>query len=1018
MSNFWRSLEEKNNESSDSYPNHGDFKEREFQKDASVLEEGVGRRSFIKLLGASTALAGLTGCNIRKPYVKIRPYARKVEHVIPGRPLYYATALNRGEDVVGLLAETHEGRPTKLEGNPTYSGSLGGSSSFDQAAVLNLYDPDKLKTFMLNSKNTTDKEFLDTFIFPKKKMFRQSKGEGLFVLLKSRVSPTLERILGKLKRVYPKMKVFRYNSVNNDEQLYALKEVTGKYVVPDYHFDRSNVILSFDADFLSPSFNHLSNVNRFSKRRDPDKKMNRLYMFESRLTPTGMSADHRYPAKRANLILIAQQLFKLVCLKLNIDSTKYVTFKGDDIFDEPFVKQKDLEIIANDLIKNSPNSLIVAGNGVGEKMHQLAFAFNEILGANRNIVDYHYHQHNGQSFLKDSNLDSLKNLASQIKLSNPDTLFILGGDPVYDSPVDIDLKKLFVKVANRVHLTEQYNETSLFCNWVVPKKHFLEEWNDLKSFKNEVCFTQPVINKMVPCFSEIEMLHLLGFNFKSDYSLVRDTWKVGLTSAQFENKWKQFIHNGVVKLRRKKTMAYANNIINIINENQNVNKTEVCFYLDYSVYDGSYVNNGWLQELPDPVTKLTWDNAALVSPRFAHENKLKTGHTIEIQLDHSKIDVPVFVCPGHAYKSIGLILGYGKNINGKIGKNVGYNAGSIRYSKKFHTAIVSKPILRKKMPSYIFATTQDHGSMEGRPQIRYADQEYYQKHPDFAQHMVEVPHHKSLWKEHAFDEGYQWGMAIDLSKCVSCNACVVACQAENNIPIVGKEEVLKGREMHWNRIDRYFEGDEDNPKVLEQGVSCIHCENAPCEQVCPVAATVHDEEGLNVMVYNRCVGTRYCADNCPVKVRRFNFFDYHQRNPHSQKKDRFHFFDYMKEPADSLKNQFNPDVTVRMRGVMEKCTYCIQRISAARIDAKNENRLIKDGEVITACQQACPSDGIVFGNILDPKSKVSKWKKKKRDYTLLEQLLLKPRTSYLAKITNPNSELVAFKSEKESNYAG
>ena len=438
---------------------------------------------------------------------------------------------------------------------------------------------------------------------------------------------------------------------------------------------------------------------------------------------------------------------------------------------------------------------------------------------------------------------------------------------------------------------------------------------------------------------------------------------------------------------------------------------ELSFYPDYKVYDGRFSNNSWLQELPDPIHKLTWDNAAFIAPKTAKRLSLSTGDVVELQVAGASLEVPVFVSPGHALNAISMPIGYGKKVDGKVGVDVGVSTYPIRSSDNYD--FINKLSITKLRKTHEFASTQDHGQMEGRPHFRYANLDEYTHNPNFANEKVAVPYDKSLWDEHIYDSGYQWGMVIDLNKCTSCNTCITSCQAENNIPVVGKEEIKNGRELHWMRVDRYYEGDENNPDLVSQPVTCLHCENAPCEQVCPVAATVHDKEGLNVMVYNRCVGTRYCSDNCPVKVRRFNFFDYHQRNPHAKNKERFHFFDYMKEPPETLKMQFNPDVTVRMRGVMEKCTYCIQRIKSATQTASNENREIVDGEVVSACQQACPADAIVMGNINDPDSEIARLRKRTRNYSILEQLLLRARTTYLAAVYNPNPNLVeAYKKDK------
>ena len=469
-----------------------------------------------------------------------------------------------------------------------------------------------------------------------------------------------------------------------------------------------------------------------------------------------------------------------------------------------------------------------------------------------------------------------------------------------------------------------------------------------------------------------------------------------MKSVEFEKAWTKTLHDGLFSNIRsqKQTPKISASRIELAlskyqaDEELSATNLEIVFRESPAVYDGRFANHGWLQEMPDPVTKLAWDNAALISPGMAEELNLKNEDLIQIDYKGRKIEVPVWIMPGHADYSITLTLGYGRKSAGRIGNYVGFNAFRIRTSA--NPGFGAGAVISKTGKTYLLANTQDHGSMEGRPLVREAVIDEYKKHPEFAKEMVEHPPLKSLWDEHSYDEGYQWGMTIDLNACSGCNACVIACQSENNIPIVGKEQVRNGREMHWIRLDRYFSGDLSDPEMAYQPVACQHCENAPCEQVCPVSATVHDEEGLNVMAYNRCIGTRYCSNNCPYKVRRFNFFNYTNEYP------------------EILKMAQNPDVTVRSRGVMEKCTFCTQRINAAKITTKNKDEMVQDGDVVAACQQSCPADAIVFGNINDPDSEVSKSKKSNRDYTMLGELNVKPRLTYLAKIRNPNPALEGY----------
>ncbi|NQY74232.1 MAG: 4Fe-4S dicluster domain-containing protein, partial [Candidatus Margulisbacteria bacterium] len=544
------------------------------------------------------------------------------------------------------------------------------------------------------------------------------------------------------------------------------------------------------------------------------------------------------------------------------------------------------------------------------------------------------------------------------------------------------------------------------CDWVIPKTHFLESWGDQTALSGVVGLMQPLINPMYDSTSSLEILSKLLGESKKELTIVRDTWRNRKT---FIN-WKEWLHNGIIsgytlKVAPKTTYTRFQNILakQVKAKSRFDTQIELNFVPDNSVYDGRFINNAWLQELPDPITKLTWDNAALISPKTAKEMGVKTKDLVSIHVKEHTQNFPVFVLPGHAEGCISLSMGYGQKTVGRIGEESGFDAFVLQ-------SIDDNPVKSDRTvplgKDYPLATTQDHFSLEDRPIYRQTDLESYKKNPNFATEMVKVPHPRSSWEERPYDTGYQWGLSIDLNKCTGCNACIMGCQSENNIPIVGKKEVLNGREMHWIRLDRYFSGDDFNPLLVHQPMTCLQCENAPCEQVCPVAATTHSKEGLNDMTYNRCIGTRYCANNCPAKVRRFNFFDYHQTNPQSIKKDRKHFFDLIREPDKTLQKQFNPNVTVRMRGIMEKCTYCVQRINEAKSDAKNETRLVRDGEIQTACQQACPADAIVFGNILDKKSKIYKLRSKQRTFSILEDLQLKPRTTYMASIRNPHPSFV------------
>jgi molybdopterin-containing oxidoreductase family iron-sulfur binding subunit len=993
------------------------FHHREFQEGASELEDGVTRRNFLKLMGASIAFATASGCAIRKPVQKIRPYAQMPEHVTVGKSVYYATSFSYGEEVVGLLAESSEGRPTKLEGNPLHPESLGKTNHIQQASVLDLYDPDRLQSVLKSGKPVEASEVSAVFSGISSQL-KKSNGSQVAVLMETSVSQTDHRLLSVLQSKFPGVSIYRYDGVNRDTITQGLYSVTGQYVSPRYNFETADVVVSFDADFLGASVSNVRHVNEYAKRRDPDEsKMNRLYAFEQSFSVTGAKADHRFKLKTSEVEKVvwkvASRIISTVGGAVSADMKNKLAQAAKL---NVSVEDSVVSAIVKDVLSSKGKSILLAGPSQPESVHGLLFIVNQLLNNNGKTIQYPALPFASSDSVRKSSLDSIKELAAKVKKGAVKTVVALGGNPLYAAPSDLNLKEAF-KSVNLVHVSTHMNDTAKLANVVIPRSHYLEAWSDAVALDGTKSIVQPLIKRLYDSYTDAEVIARLLGSSKSDYTLVRDTFR----SNGLESKWKKWLHDGVVSIGKSSSVPSLqdNGFSAALNDSIKKSKSsdsdslEVSFKPSYALYDGRFSNNGWLQELPDPITKLTWDNAAYVSPKTAKSLKLKTNDLVTVTVGKNKVESVVFVLPGHAENSLTLTLGYGHSSFGRIGEGKGFDVTPLRTATSFSYA--QGVSLVKKKGSYELASTQNHGSMEGRPHYREADLQYYKHNKDFAKDNGEYhPPLKSLFHERPYDTGYQWGMAIDLTKCVGCNACLVACQSENNIPIVGKEEVLNGREMHWIRIDRYFEGDEDNPRVVDQPVTCLHCENAPCEQVCPVAATVHSEEGTNDMAYNRCIGTRYCSDNCPVKVRRFNFFDYHQRNPQSVKKDRFHIFDYMKEPAKTVQMQFNSDVTVRMRGVMEKCTYCIQRVNKVRKQTANENRLIQDGEVVVACEQACPADAIAFGNILDENSKVAKLKKKQRDYHILEQLHLKPRTSYLASVRNPNPSLVKLEKGKRA----
>lgn len=984
---YWRSLDQLAET-----PEFRKYLENEFPEGIGE-DNSFSRRNFIALMGASMALGGLLG-GCRRPIEKIIPYVIPPEEIVPGVANRYATTMPFGNSAYGLIVESHEGRPTKIEGNPDHPSTMGMSNVFLQASILGLYDPDRSKTVLHDGKEADWVEFAE-FWNGQYQKFSKNRGEGLAVLSEPFSSSTLARLAGQFKRKFPKAKWVAYEPIGDENIYEGVKIASGKVLRPVYHYNKSRVILSLDSDFLfSEAENITAAMGYADGRRLKTEKddMNRLYMVESGFSVTGGMADHRMRLRGKLVGSFAAALIReLGARGVKIDGI----FPDISFFTAPEFNRKWIKALAKDLIDNKGKSLVVAGNRQPAGVHALVYAINYALGNNGNTVEYH-----SMNDSLTSKRSEFASFANEMQEGRINTLVILGGNPVYNAYSDLGFKSALKKVENRVHLGSHVDETSKELNWHIPQTHYLENWGDAVSAHGIRSVVQPMIAPLYDGHSVYELANLIATaEDKTGYNIIRETWG-GIIKSDFEKNWNRVLHDGLFKDQKslaKKAGLNSGSIKNHLKKNISSyhavlgDDIEIVFAVSPAVYDGRYANNGWLQELPDPITKLAWDNAALISHNTADKLEVNNEDLIEIEYRGKKIEAPVWVVPGHADNAITLTLGYGRKSCGRIGDDVGHNAYLLRNSDApvFDTGVVINKTGRK----YKLASTQDHSSMEGRPIVREATLKEYRDHPEFAPAMVEHPPLKNLWDEHSYEEGYQWGMTIDLNSCIGCNACTIACQSENNIPIVGKDQVSLGREMHWIRLDRYFIGDVDDPEMVHQPVACQHCENAPCEQVCPVAATVHDKEGLNTMVYNRCVGTRYCSNNCPYKVRRFNFFN------------------FTKDTSESMKMAQNPDVTVRSRGVMEKCTYCVQRISEAKINAKADGRPVADGEIVTACQQACPTNAIVFGNINDPESEVSKIKSQNRNYELLKELNVRPRTSFLARVRNPNPELKDSKKE-------
>ena len=978
---YWRSLEE--------LAGSDDFQQalhREFPKGASEWVDSLSRRGFLKVMGASLGLAGMTGC-VRLPLEPIVPYVRQPENVIPGRPMFYATAMTLGGYANPLLVESHLGRPTKIEGNDQHPASMGGTDIFAQASILGLYDPDRSQSVVSMGDQRSWSAFLSAVRGPLSAQ-KALQGAGIRILTPTMSSPTLADQLRNFLKIYPQAKWHVYEPVNRDNVLEGAKLAFGQPVETRYDFSKADVIVSLDADFLCAGFpGNVKYIRDFAQRRNPDEPMNRLYVIESTPTTTGAKADHRLPLKAASIEEFAKTLTPVV----GGAQDTVGNFEGAAL---------DFGLrLSADLRKHSGSSLIMAGDHQSPTVHALAHFINQSLGNVGKTVFYT----DPVEANPINQTESIKDLVADMRGGKVDLLIILGGNPAYDAPSDVSFADAMTngKVPLRVHYGLYQNETAELCPWHVNATHELEAWGDARAYDGTVSIIQPLIAPLYNSKSAIEFVALLsGQTDANGYDLVRAYWLKQHPGADFELFWRKSLHDGWIEgtpygsksLQAKAPGFMAPGMID-------ANAIELNIRRDPTIYDGQFSNNGWLQELPKPMTKLTWDNAILIGPKMAERLQINTEDVVELNLkgndlNGKKVTGPVWIQAGHPDNSITIFLGYGRKRAGRVGTAQGFDAYTLRTSA--NPWIATGVEIRKTGATYRLASTQGMQSMDTpngahRPLVRETTLEEYQKDPNFAK-AEQTPYELTLYKPYPYkEEDYAWGMTIDLNSCVGCNNCILACQSENNIAVVGKEQTQLGRHMHWIRVDAYYQGDRDNPKAFFQPVPCMQCEDAPCELVCPVGATNHTTEGLNDMVYNRCVGTRYCSNNCPYKVRRFNFL----------------LFQDWETPQ--YKMMRNPDVSVRSRGVMEKCTYCVQRINERRIDAEREDRKINDGarenELQTACQQSCPAGAIVFGNLNDPNSKVSKLKAQSRNYSLLGELNTRPRTTYLAEVRNPNPEL-------------
>ena len=965
----WRSLEERE---------RGLAPEGEFPPGASEIG-GTSRREFVQLLGASMAFAGAAGC-LKLPPEQVLPYTRQPEEIVPGRPLHYATASTLGGRATGLLVTAFEGHPTKVEGNPEHPSSLGATGLFEQASILQLYDPNRAAVLQEKGRPRSWREFLAAQHDRANALRARDGGAGLRFLLEPGSSPLIGELRARIQKLFPNARFRSYSAVSDDAALQGARLAFGSAVETRFDLSKARVIACLEADPLHPWPGSIPALRAWADRREPGPQMNRLYAVECALSVTGMNADHRLRIRPSQLAPFALAL----AARLGAQGGALAPFAalGAKARLEPR-QQRFVDVLARDLSRAGRQAVVMAGPRSSPLVHALAHAMNASLSS-----DAVRHQ---KPLLHDAvtGAEGLRELAAEIRSGSVDTLVVTAANPVHTAPYDLNLAKALDAVPNSIYRGMYEDETSRRCAWFVPATHPLEEWGDSRAHDGTVTFLQPLVQPLFNGITEAQVLAaFLGEGDKSPYALLRAYWQSARADA--EAAWEKWISDGFIQgtaIASESPRLDADAVAAAARAARFEPSTglELNVVPDYRLYDGRFANNVWLQETPDPVTKLTWDNAALVSPRTARELGVRTHDAVDLGLQGPPVTASVLVVPGHADGAVTVALGYGRSGSEQNAAGVGFDVAPLRRADApWGARGLTVTRLGRRRP---LAITQEHWSMEGRDPALDLDLRDYQGH---GRERIEEGRAPVATMHTPWDYSkvpYKWGMAIDLARCTGCSACMVACQAENNVPVVGKTNVEKSREMHWLRLDRYFAGDEDEPRAITQPMLCVHCETAPCEYVCPVNATVHSDEGLNEMVYNRCIGTRYCSNNCPYKVRRFNFFNY----------------TYDRTDIEKLHN--NPDVTVRSRGVMEKCTYCVQRIERARIDSRVQERAIAEKEVQTACQQACPAHAIVFGNLHDRTQEVTKKHADERHYFVLNDLGTRPRTAYLARVRNPNPEL-------------
>jgi len=939
---------------------------------AAYHYSGLSRRSFMKIMGASLALTGvgLTGCVAEAPDEQIIPYARQPEEVIPGIPIYFASAMTLGGYTTGLLIETEEGRPTRIEGNPNHPASLGSSNVFIQASILHLYDPDRSITAR---KDGTGSDWA-TFLAELADVLEDAgDGAGLRILTETVTSPTLAAQMETLLENYPAAQWVQYEPVAQDNVLAGSRLAFDADVNTVYNFAEADVVLALDADFMSNLPGSLRYARDFMDKRrvrEDNTTMSRLYAIESTPTITGAAADERLAMKASDVEAFARAL----AAALGVDAGSAPQFA-------PW-PEAWLDAVVADLQESSGNSIVIAGPEQTPIVHALAHAINAALGNVGSTVTY------TDSVVVNPSIstEALATLTEEMANGDVDALIMIGGNPAFTAPADIAFADALANVGFSMHLSLYFDETSQLSTWHIPITHFIEEWSDGRSFDGTASIVQPPIGPLWDTVhSPHELLAAINGTEGTPFEILQANWESNYEGDDFELFWRTALHDGVVADSAFEAISpsLSGDLANALDEAGfgQSSGLEIVFRPDPGIFDGRFANNAWLQELPAPLTKVTWDMAAVLNPATAEELGLVNEEVVELTLDGRTIRAPIFTQIGMALDTVAVTLGYGGDVTAHEGEPSDRNVYAMRTtSNMWHGVSVD---LENTGDTYTLAASRWVEDMPETDAARSGTLRTFVDDPDFAQ--IETSGGANLIPPIIYD-GYAWGMSIDLTSCIGCNACMIACQMENNIPTVGKEAVEDGRDMSWIRIDTYYITEGENIETRFQPVACVHCEMAPCELVCPVEATIHDHEGINNMVYNRCIGTRYCSANCPYSVRRFNFESYTNELP-------------------IMEEYRNPNVSVRVEGVMEKCTYCTQRINMARIAANAENRLITDGEITPACAGACPTQAIIFGNINDEEARVTLLKEQPHDYGLLEELNTIPRTTYLARVTNPNDAL-------------